>query len=66
MITVGDDAYYINESAEENGFIKSNSYHFNNNQEAINLLNKLIKSKDNILIKASNSLNFKEIVDAIK
>ena len=66
LITVGDDAYYINESAEENGFIKSNSYHFNNNQEAINLLNKLIKSKDNILIKASNSLNFKEIVDAIK
>ena len=66
LITVGDDAYYINESAEENGFIKSNSYHFNNNQEAIDLLNKLIKSKDNILIKASNSLNFKEIVDAIK
>ena len=68
LITVGSDANYINESAIENGFNKENSYHLNNNQEVVKLLNNIVNENDNdnILIKASNSLKFKEIVDAIK
>ena len=66
LITVGDYAKYINEEAINQGFNANNSYHFNNNKDAINLLKKIITANDKVLIKASNSLNFKEIVDAIK
>ena len=66
LITVGDDAEYINDEAIKLGFDANNSYHFSNNKDAINLLNDILKSEDKVLIKASNSLNFKEIVEAIK
>ena len=66
LITVGDYAKYINDEAIKRGFDASNSYHFQNNEDAINLLKKIMVKDDKILIKASNSLNFKEIVDAIK
>lgn len=66
LITVGDDAKYINEMALNLGFRKENSYHFNNNQEVIDLINKIKCENDYILVKASNSMNFKEIVENIK
>lgn len=66
LITVGDEAEYINDEAIKLGFDADNSYHFSNNKDAINLLNDILKSEDKVLIKASNSLNFKEIVEAIK
>lgn len=66
LITVGNDANYINLKAEELGFNKENSYHFESNEEAIKLINEIKQSDDNILVKASNSLNFKEIVENIK
>lgn len=65
LITVGDDSKYINEEAIELGFNKDNSYHFNKNEQAIKLINKIKKENDNILVKASNSMNFKEIVNNI-
>ena len=34
--------------------------------DAINFINSIKKTDDNILVKASNSLNFKEIVENIK
>ena len=62
LITVGNDSKYINETLINYGFNKSNCYHFENNEDAIRLINKIKKHKDNILVKASNSMNFKEII----
>ncbi len=66
LVTVGDDALFINEGAIESGFDKENSYHFKDNKAAIEFINTIKKENDNILVKASNSMNFKEIVDGIK
>lgn len=66
LVTVGDDAAYINEGAIEAGYNKENSYHFKDNKTAIEFINTIKKQEDNILVKASNSMNFKEIVDSIK
>ena len=66
LITVGDDALFINKEAEALGFNEYYSYHFDNNKEAIDTVKSLLKNEDRILIKASNSLNFKEIVDSLK
>ena len=66
LITVGEDSDYINDGAIEEGFNKDNSYHFTNNSDAINFINEIKCKDDNILVKASNSLNFKEIVEKIK
>lgn len=64
LITVGEEAKYINLGANENGFVKK-EYHFNSNEEAIKLINEIKQENDNILVKASLSMNFKEIVDAL-
>lgn len=66
LITIGDEAKFINEEAINNGYNKNISYHFETNKEAISFINSIKRSEDNILVKASNSLNFKEIVDNIK
>lgn len=60
LITVGNYAKYINEEAS----IKE-SYNFKSNEEAINLINDIKKKNDNILVKASNSMKFIEIVEKI-
>ena len=66
LITVGDEAKYINDEAVNEGFNKENSYHFDSNEGAIKKIKEIISSDDRILIKASNSLKFKEIVDSLK
>ena len=65
LITVGNYAKYINERALQLGLSNNNSYHFNSNIDAINVLNKIKKERDNILIKASHNLNFIEIVNEL-
>ncbi len=66
LVTVGDYTELINERAISNGIKKENSYHFNNNEDAIKLINKIKESDDKILVKASQALNFKEIVEKIQ
>jgi len=66
LITIGNDSVYINEEALKSGFNKEKTYHFNNKEEAINLINEIKEKGDNYLIKASNSMKFKEIVEKIK
>jgi UDP-N-acetylmuramoyl-tripeptide--D-alanyl-D-alanine ligase len=66
LITVGEYSNYINEVALQNGFEKKCSYHFDNNNDAIELLNQIKKPNDVILVKASFLCNFKEIVEKIK
>ena len=63
LITVGNEAKNIADVAKENGV--THIYKFDNNQEAIKQLEKLLVVDDAVLIKASNSMNFKEIVDAL-
>ena len=61
MITVGNLAKYINENANI-----SNKFHFNSNEEAINRIKNIIQPQDAILLKASNSMKFGEIVESLK
>ena len=63
LITVGNMSRYI--ALEANKGLKE-VYTFDNNLEAIECLKQIVKSNDNILIKASNSMKFIEIVDALK
>ncbi len=65
LITVGDLSKDISRKAIEDGMDKNNVYLFNNNDEAINLLNKIIEKEDAILIKASNGMNFQQIFEKI-
>ena len=60
LVTVGNDSKYINDNSN------TENVHFSNNEDAINYLKSIIKEGDTILLKASNSLNFIEIVNALK
>ena len=62
LVTVGLEANYIYEEAKD----KIDAVHFDNNSDAIKFLKDIIKPGDYILIKASNSMKFKEIVDALR
>ena len=61
IITVGELSKNINDA-----LIDKVNYHFDNNEDAINYLNNIKKTDDKILIKASNGMRFKEIVEGIK
>ncbi len=65
LVCVGEEAKYIAKKAEEKGMKKENIFCFINNQEAIRFLEKNLQKEDAILIKASNSLNFTQICEAI-
>ena len=61
LITIGEEAKNIAVVAEKEGMQKENIYEFNNKEAAINKIKELVKSKDAILIKASNAMKFDEI-----
>ncbi|MGN1327151.1 MAG: UDP-N-acetylmuramoyl-tripeptide--D-alanyl-D-alanine ligase [Clostridia bacterium] len=63
LITVGEEAKNIAKIAEKNGV--SHVYVYKNNQDAIDKLKKILAVEDVALIKASNSMNFKEIANAL-
>ena len=63
LITVGKESIKIAETARENGV--EHVYSFDNNKEAIEKIKKILAVDDVALIKASNSMNFKEIVSAL-
>lgn len=65
LITVGNDSKYIASKAIENGMEKDNVYQFNSNDEAVNLIKKLVKPNEAMLIKASNGMKFQEIFEKI-
>ena len=66
IITAGKDSAFINMEAEENGFDKSKSFHFEARDEAIECLGKLLKKGDVVLCKASRGMKFEKIVEFIK
>lgn len=61
VITIGNLSRNINEILKD-----KTTYHFENNKEAIEFLNNIKQKDDKILIKASNGMHFKEIVEGIK
>ena len=63
LITVGNESKNIANIAKENGI--EHIYIFDNNKDAIDKLKKILAVDDTVLIKASNSMNFKEIVDSL-
>ena len=63
LITVGNMAKYIYEEAIHDGLSKSMSYHFESNEEALKLLNRIIQKGDVLLVKASHGMNFLWIVE---
>ncbi len=65
LITVGDNSRNISSSAKNNGMEESNIFDLSNNKEAIIKIKSIMKENDIILIKASNGMKFKEIVDDI-
>ena len=62
LITVGKEAKNIAKVAKQKNI---ETYEFMNNNSAIEKIKEMIQKDDSILIKASNSMNFKEIVSAI-
>lgn len=65
LITVGSLSKNIAKKAVECGMNVEKVYTFDDNDSAINLLKKIILPDDTILFKASHSLRFDEIVNAI-
>ena len=63
LITVGKEAENIARVAKNNG--TEDVYTFDNNKDATEKLKKIIAVDDVALIKASNSMNFKEIVESL-
>lgn len=60
LITVGKESKNIAQKAKA-----KNIYEFNNNEEAIKKLKEIITSDDAVLLKASNGMNFNEIVKCL-
>lgn len=65
LITVGRDSSYISSEAIKCGMNKNNVYTLSNNNDAISILSDIILPGDVILLKASNGLHFKEILNEI-
>lgn len=63
LITVGEYSKYITKYVSENSDIEA--VHFECNDDAIKYINIIKKKGDTILVKASYSCNFKEIVEKI-
>ncbi len=65
LICVGEESKNIAKRAQEKGMKSENILLCKTNEEAIEILKEKLKSEDAVLLKASNSLNFTQICDAI-
>ena len=65
LIVVGTQSENIAKTAEKKGMNISNIYKFKNNLQAIEIINKIKQNGDCILVKASNGMKFKEIVESL-
>ena len=66
LICAGENAKYIASTAEEEGMNKQNIYYFEDKDEIIKLLQKILTKEDVVLFKASNGMKFFEIVEEVK
>ena len=63
LITVGEMAAHIGESAIEEGFLASDVFSFYDNESVINNIYSIIKPDDIILFKGSRGMKLEEIAD---
>ena len=61
IVTIGTDIKYADKYLEDNGFI--NKKHFNKENESYEFMNDLLKPGDTVLLKGSNGINLKNIVN---
>lgn len=66
LICSGENAKYIVESAKKQGCDENRIYYFENKEEIVDLLKKIIEPNDVILFKASNGMRFFEIAEKVK
>lgn len=66
LITVGELAKFISAKAVELGYDRNRMFSCETKEEAIQKLKEIITESDYVLIKASNSMKFDEITNAIK
>lgn len=62
LVTVGEMGKVISNTAKEAGIVV---YQCENNQNAIDTINSIVKPEDVVLVKASNGMKFKEIVEGL-
>ena len=65
LITVGEYSKEIATEAIKNGFNKNNIYSFEKQEDTYDLLNKLLQEDDIILLKGSNGIKLKKVVEEI-
>lgn len=65
LVTVGERAKYIANKAKELGMCEDKIFVFDTKDEAVGLLKNIIEENYYILVKASNSMKFDEIVNKI-
>ena len=63
LITVGENAYYTYSVAYDNGI---ESYHYDNNDEMLKEIDKIIDIGDTILVKGSHGMNLTYVVEHLK
>ncbi|MGC9968578.1 MAG: UDP-N-acetylmuramoyl-tripeptide--D-alanyl-D-alanine ligase [Minisyncoccia bacterium] len=66
LFTVGPRAKFIAEAAEEQGMKRSNVHSFDTADEAVELLQTLLKKGDLVLVKGSHAMELYKIVEEIK
>lgn len=64
LLCVGKASAYIIAKAKQLGM--SNAYHFETNEDLMNYLDELLEREDVILIKGSNGMHLKEVVEHLK
>lgn len=66
LVTVGKEAENIAKKAEELGLNKQNIYKLETTTKAVELLKKIFKPEDVVLVKASNGMKFDKIIEGIE
>ena len=64
LLCVGEASCYIVEKAQSLGL--KNAYHFEDNQALMTYLDEMLEPEDTILIKGSNGMHLKEVVEHLK
>lgn len=64
LLCVGKASSYIVQKAKDLGMV--HAYHFENNQDLMVYLDELLEEKDVVLIKGSNGMHLKEVVEHLK
>ena len=65
LITVGKEAKNIYQKSIDLGFNKDNTFSFETNADAIEKLNNILQPNDVVILKASQGMNFTEILNGI-